>query len=114
MAKTVAQVGRKGTPKNEGGEEAKEDSTTAALAETPEEEEGTEDTTAAFIFGGVVEGEEEKGTKDTIVKGVAVGASAANHPVNNPPEVDDQDIVGVDPRWSEAAKERYLKNRSRL
>jgi hypothetical protein len=114
MAKTVAQVGRKGAPKNEGGEEAKEDSTTAALAETPEEVEGTEDTTAAFIFSGVVEGEEEEDTKDTIVEGVAVGASAANHPVDNQPKVDDRDIVGVDPRWSEAAKESYLKNKSRL
>jgi hypothetical protein len=86
----------------------------SSIGQTPEEEEGTEDTTAAFIFGGVVEGEEEKGTKDTIVEGVAAGASAANHPVDNPPEVDNQDIVGVDPRWSKAAKERYLKNRSRL
>jgi hypothetical protein len=60
-----------------------------ALAKTPEEVEGSKDTTAAFIFGGVVEGEEEEETEDTIVKGVAVGASAANHPVNNPPEVDD-------------------------
>jgi hypothetical protein len=82
MAKTVAQVGRKGAPKNEGGEEAKEDSTTAALAETPEEVEGTKDTTAAFIFGGIVKGEEEEETEDTIVEGVAVGASATNHPVD--------------------------------
>jgi hypothetical protein len=81
---------------------------------TPEEEEGTEDTTAGFIFGGVVEGEEEEETKDTIVKGVAVGVSAANHPVNNQYEVDDTDLVGVDPRRSEAAKESYLKNKSRL
>jgi hypothetical protein len=116
MAKTVAQVGRIGAPKNEGGEEAKENSATAALAETPEEVEGIEDTTAAFIFGGVVEGEEEEEeeTEDTIVEGVAVGASAANHPVDNQPEVDDPDIVGVDPRWSEAAKESYLKNKTRL
>jgi hypothetical protein len=114
MAKTVAQVGRKGAPKNEGGEEVKEDSATAALAETPEEVEGTEDTTATFIFGGVVEGEEEEETEDTIVEGVAVGAAAANCPVDNQPDVVDPDIVGVDLRWSEAAKESYLKNKSRL
>jgi hypothetical protein len=82
MAKTVAQVGRKGPPKHEGGEEAKEDFVTAALAETPEEVEGTKDTTAAFIFSGIVEGEEEEETEDTIVEGVAVGASATNHPVD--------------------------------
>jgi hypothetical protein len=74
---------------------AKEDSA------PPEEEEGTEDTTAAFIFGGVVEG-------------VAVGASAADPPVDNQPEVDDDDFVGVHPSWSEAVKESYVKNRSRL
>jgi hypothetical protein len=103
MAKTVAQVGRKGTPENQGGEEAQQDSVEVATEDSapPEEEEGTEDTTAAFIFGGVVEG-------------VAVGASAADPPVNNQPEVDDDDFVGVHPSWSEAVKESYCKNRDRL
>jgi hypothetical protein len=103
MARTVAQVGRKGAPGNQGGEEAQQDSVKVANEDsaTPEEEEGTEDTTAAFIFGGVV-------------KGVAVGASAADPPVDNPPVVNDDDFVGVDPSWSEAVKESYVKNRDRL
>jgi hypothetical protein len=103
MAKTVAQVGRKGTPENQGGEEAQQDSVEVANEDSapPEEEEGTEDSTAAFIFGGVVEG-------------VAVGASAADPPVDNQPEVDDDDYVGVRPSWSEAAKKNYLKNSTRL
>jgi len=103
MAKTVAQVGRKGTPENQGGEEAQQDSVEVAKEDSapPEEEEGTEDSTAAFIFGGVVEG-------------VAVGASAADPPVDNQPEVDDDGFVGVRPSWSEAAKKNYLKNSARL
>jgi hypothetical protein len=96
MAKTVAQVGRNGTPGNQGGEEAQQDSVKVANEDSAplEEEEGTEDSTAAFIFGGVVEG-------------VAVGASAADPPVNNPPVVNDDGFVGVCPRWSEAAKKNY-------
>jgi hypothetical protein len=54
-----------------------------------------------FIFGGIVEG-------------VAVGASAAHPPDDNPPVVNDDDFVGVRPCWSEAAKKNYLKNRDRL
>jgi hypothetical protein len=82
MAKTVAQVGRKGTPENQGGEEAQQDSVKVANEDsaTPEEEEGTKDTTADI----------------------------------NQREVDDGDIVGVHPMWSEAAKESYLKNKSRF
>jgi hypothetical protein len=68
---------------------------------TPEDEEGTKDTTADFIFGGVVEG-------------VAVGASAVDPPVDNPPEINDDGYVGVRPSWSEAAKKSYIKNRDRL
>jgi hypothetical protein len=103
MPKTVAQVRRKGAPGNQGGEEAQQDSVEVAKEDsaTPEEEEGTKDTTADFIFGGVV-------------KGVAVGASAADPPVDNPPVVNDDDFVGVDPSWSEAVKESYVKNRDRL
>jgi hypothetical protein len=103
MAKTVAQVGRKGAPGNQGGEEAQQDSVEVANEDsaTPEEEEGTKDTTADFIFGGVVEG-------------VAVGLSAADPPVDNPPVVNDDGFVGVHLSWSEAAKKSYLKNRDRL
>ncbi len=103
MAKTVAEVGRKGTPENQGEEEAQQDSVEVATEDSapPEEEEGTEDSTAAFIFGGVVEG-------------VAVGASAADFPVDNSPVVNDDGFVGVRPSWSEAAKKSYIKNRDRL
>jgi hypothetical protein len=103
MAKTVAQAGRKGAPENQGGEEAQQDSVEVAKEDSapPEEEEGTEDSTAAFIFGGVVEG-------------VAVGASAADPPVDNQPEVDDDGYVGLRPSWSEAVKKSYIKNRDRL
>jgi hypothetical protein len=103
MAKTVVQVGSKGTPKKQGGEEAQQDSVEVANKDyaNPEEEEGTKDTTGDIIFGGAV-------------KGVAVGSSAANPPVDNQHEVDDGDVVGVHPMWSEAAKESYLKNKDRL
>jgi hypothetical protein len=107
MTKTVAKVGRKGGAKNQGGEEAKEAASPGALAETLEEVEATTATTAtaATATDCRIEG---------FVEGVAVGALAANSPVDNQPVVVIQDQVGVDPSWSAAAKESCKWNEERL
>jgi hypothetical protein len=68
MDKTVAQVGRKGAPKNEGGEEAKEDSATAALAKLRKKRKGPKTPQLLLFSVALSKEKKKKGPKTPLLK----------------------------------------------